>query len=115
MRVWPKSHQGHWMVYGHSHQELPPQGLSFDIGVEGHNYAPWSLEEIESKMNKLTQHHVIAKDAVWDRSESHIHYATKEKPEKVGGSENETGTRQGGLVAEDTRVESGVLPECAGE
>jgi calcineurin-like phosphoesterase family protein len=53
MRVWPKSHQGHWMVYGHSHQELPPQGLSFDIGVEGHNYEPWSLEEIESKMQKL--------------------------------------------------------------
>jgi calcineurin-like phosphoesterase family protein len=53
MRVWPKSHQGHWHVYGHSHQELPPQGLSFDIGVEGHNYEPWSLEEIESKMQKL--------------------------------------------------------------
>jgi calcineurin-like phosphoesterase family protein len=66
MRVWPKSHQGHWHVYGHSHQELPPQGLSFDIGVEGHNYEPWSLEEIESKMSKLEQHHVIKPEDKWE-------------------------------------------------
>ena len=66
MRVWPKSHQGHWHVYGHSHQELPPQGLSFDIGVEGHNYEPWSLEEIESKMSKLEQHHVIKSEDKWE-------------------------------------------------
>jgi calcineurin-like phosphoesterase family protein len=77
MRVWPKSHQGHWMVYGHSHQELPPQGLSFDIGVEGHNYEPWSLEEIESKMNKLTPHHVIPKDDVWAGKENSDGDATR--------------------------------------
>ena len=56
-RVWDGSHKGHWHVFGHSHQELPPFGKSFDIGVEGHNYEPWSLEEIESKMSKLEQPH----------------------------------------------------------
>ena len=42
------------------------QGLSFDIGVEGHDYAPWSLEEIESKMSKLEQHHVIKPEDKWE-------------------------------------------------
>ena len=65
MRVWPKSHQGHWHVYGHSHGELPGLGYSFDIGVDCHDYTPWSLEEIESKMNTLQPHHVIPKENVW--------------------------------------------------
>ena len=64
-RVWNGSHKGHWHVYGHSHQELPPLGLSFDVGVEGHDYEPWSLEEIEKKMSTLAQHHVITKENVW--------------------------------------------------
>jgi calcineurin-like phosphoesterase family protein len=65
MRVWPKSHQGHWHVYGHSHGELPGLGYSFDIGVDCHDYTPWSLEEIESKMKTLQPHHVIPKESIW--------------------------------------------------
>lgn len=59
MRVWHRSHRGSWHVYGHSHNALPGLGKSFDIGVDGHNYEPWSMEEIEAKMNTLTQHHTI--------------------------------------------------------
>lgn len=62
MRVWPQSHRGSWMLYGHSHNELPPQGLSFDIGVDGHNYEPWSLAEIAEKMSGLVQHHHVPLD-----------------------------------------------------
>lgn len=58
-RVWEGSHKGHWHVYGHSHNALPGLGKSFDIGVDGHNFTPWSLEEIEVKMNTLPQHHTI--------------------------------------------------------
>lgn len=58
-RVWEGSHKGHWHVYGHSHNALPGLGKSFDIGVDGHNFTPWSLEEIEAKMATLTQHHSI--------------------------------------------------------
>jgi calcineurin-like phosphoesterase family protein len=61
MRVWNSSHKGSWMVYGHSHNELPVVGKSFDIGVDGHNFSPWSLEEIEKKMATLQQGHLITK------------------------------------------------------
>ena len=58
-RVWEGSHKGHWHVYGHSHNGLPGLGKSFDIGVDGHNFYPWSIEEIEAKMATLPTHHTI--------------------------------------------------------
>ena len=64
-RVWERSHKGSYHVYGHSHQGLPPLGKSFDIGVEGHDYSPWSLEEIFSRMETLEQHHVIPVEKRW--------------------------------------------------
>ena len=54
-RVWPKSHKGSWHLYGHSHQGLPTLGCSFDAGVEGHDYTPWSLEEIAARMSRLKE------------------------------------------------------------
>jgi len=53
MRVWPKSHYNSWHLFGHSHNKLEPFGKSFDIGVDGHNFTPWSLDEIIEKMKKL--------------------------------------------------------------
>lgn len=51
-RTWHKQHKGYWHLYGHSHGNLPEDGsLSFDIGVNSHNYFPWSMEEIQEKMN----------------------------------------------------------------
>jgi len=58
-RVWEGSHKGHWHVYGHSHNALPGLGKSFDIGVDGNNFYPWSIEQIEKKMSTLEQHHTI--------------------------------------------------------
>lgn len=58
-RVWEGSHKGHWHCYGHSHNALPGIGKSFDIGVDGHDFTPWSLEEIEAKMETLSPHHTI--------------------------------------------------------
>lgn len=58
-RVWQGSHKGHWHVYGHSHAALPGLGKSFDIGVDGNDFTPWALEEIEARMNTLPQHHTI--------------------------------------------------------
>ena len=58
-RVWHKSHRGSWHCYGHSHNALPGLGKSFDIGVDGHHFEPWSMEEIEAKMATLVQHHTI--------------------------------------------------------
>lgn len=53
MRVWSRSHYGSWHLFGHSHGNLEPHGLSFDIGVDSHNFYPWSLDEISEKMATL--------------------------------------------------------------
>ena len=53
MRTWSRSHYASWHLFGHSHGKLEPYGLSFDIGVDSHNYYPWSLDEIEQKMTTL--------------------------------------------------------------
>ena len=59
MRVWNKSHKGSGMLFGHSHNELPVVGKSFDIGVDGHDFTPWTLEEIDEKLAGMNQHHVV--------------------------------------------------------
>ena len=53
-RVWNKSHHGVWHLYGHSHGTLPddPNSMSFDCGVDCHNYAPLSFEEVKTIMAK---------------------------------------------------------------
>jgi calcineurin-like phosphoesterase family protein len=51
-RIWNKMHKGTWHLYGHSHGTLPedPHFKSFDVGVDSHNFTPWSMEEIAKKM-----------------------------------------------------------------
>jgi len=53
MRSWPRSHYASWHLWGHSHGKLKPYGLSFDVGVDSHDFRPWSLEEIQKKMKTL--------------------------------------------------------------
>ena len=52
MRVWPASHFGTYHLYGHSHGELPDDtsSLSLDVGVDCHNYAPVSYEDVNRIM-----------------------------------------------------------------
>lgn len=51
-RVWNRSHHGAWHLYGHSHGSLPddPNGLSFDVGVDCHDYAPISYARVKEIM-----------------------------------------------------------------
>ncbi len=52
MTVWNGSHRGSWHLYGHSHNQLPePTSLSFDCGIDGHHFEPWSIEEVAIKMD----------------------------------------------------------------
>lgn len=50
MRVWNKSHHGHYMLYGHSHGGLSSWGKSLDVGVDANFYKPWSFDEIHEYM-----------------------------------------------------------------
>ncbi|MEW5901278.1 MAG: phosphoesterase [Acidobacteriota bacterium] len=50
LRVWNKSHYDSWHLFGHSHGRLPAIGKSLDVGVVGHDFSPWSWEEIKAYM-----------------------------------------------------------------
>jgi calcineurin-like phosphoesterase family protein len=71
MRVWNKSHHGAWMLYGHSHGSLAddPNSLSFDVGVDCHNFKPLTIPQIAHIMSKKTwkpvDHHGASADKVW--------------------------------------------------
>ena len=51
-RTWNCSHHGAWMLYGHSHGSLQddPNALSFDVGVDCHNYTPLSFDDVADIM-----------------------------------------------------------------
>lgn len=53
-KVWPKSHYGSWHLFGHSHGGLDGyavrEGKLLDVGVDSHNFKPWSFEEIKNVM-----------------------------------------------------------------
>ena len=42
--TWPKSHYGSFHAYGHSHNKYINSGKSFDVGVDGNNMTPVSLQ-----------------------------------------------------------------------
>ena len=52
MREWNASHWGTYHLYGHAHGTLAddPTSLSFDIGVDCHNFYPLSYEEVKAIM-----------------------------------------------------------------
>jgi len=50
MRVWAGSHHGSWLLYGHSHGNLPPVGKSWDVGVDVNNFRPLSWGDIKEIM-----------------------------------------------------------------
>ena len=53
MQVWDRSNHGSWHLFGHSHGKLKGIGLSFDIGVDCTEFAPWSLAVVASKIALL--------------------------------------------------------------
>ena len=65
MRVWNKSHHGSWHLYGHTHGHLPDEitSLSFDVGVDCHDYYPLSYEDVKRRMKskKWTSPHANSK------------------------------------------------------
>jgi calcineurin-like phosphoesterase family protein len=52
MRDWPNAWRGAWHVFGHVHGRLDrePLGLSLDVGVDSHGYAPVSLAGLARTM-----------------------------------------------------------------
>ena len=53
-KVWPKSHHGSLHLFGHSHGRMnayaEQEGKLLDVGVDSHNFYPWSLDEVAAVM-----------------------------------------------------------------
>lgn len=64
LRVWNQMHRGSWMLYGHSHGNLPqPPGKTMDVGVDPNFYTPLNILQIKRIMDakelfKGGDHHV---------------------------------------------------------
>jgi len=56
LRVWNRSHYGAYSLFAHSHGTLPddPNSLSFDVGVDCHNYKPISYNRVKEIMATKT-------------------------------------------------------------
>lgn len=58
MVVWNGSHRGSWQLFGHVHGGLSNKGVinhpvtSLDVGVDSHNYTPWSYQEVKEQITK---------------------------------------------------------------
>lgn len=66
-RVWNKSHHGSWLLYGHSHDSLPPLGKSVDVGVDSTAilgkavYRPFTFQEVKAFMDAREAHEQVSK------------------------------------------------------
>jgi calcineurin-like phosphoesterase family protein len=56
MREWHRAWDGAWHLFGHVHSRLnhAPHGFSLDVGVDSHDFRPWSVEEIADVMAART-------------------------------------------------------------
>jgi calcineurin-like phosphoesterase family protein len=52
MRIWPRSHYNSWQLFGHSHGKSEEIGKQLDVGVDTHNFYPYSFKEIKDIMSK---------------------------------------------------------------
>jgi calcineurin-like phosphoesterase family protein len=57
MRAWDRSHKGSWMLYGHVHglyfdEDERGDNLTLDIGVDKHDFKPWSMDDLRKWMAK---------------------------------------------------------------
>jgi calcineurin-like phosphoesterase family protein len=70
LRVWNRSHHGAWHLYGHSHGSLPddPHAFSMDVGVDPNGYAPVSMDQVRSHMERKrfrpVDHHTAGDEVV---------------------------------------------------
>lgn len=62
MKVWNRSHNGNWHLYGHSHHTMPPDYniKAFDVGIDGkgYEYAPLSYSDVKNLMEMHGQNPV---------------------------------------------------------
>ena len=55
MSVWPASHYGSWLLYGHSHGRIPEyeDSLKMDVGVDVWEFTPIKIDSILKYYHKI--------------------------------------------------------------
>lgn len=53
---WNKKHHGSWHLFSHMHGTIndKPNGKSFDVGIDSHDFTPISFEQVKEKMNRIS-------------------------------------------------------------
>jgi len=51
---WPNSFRSSWMLHSHCHNKVKSPYKRMDVGVDGHNFYPWSFEDIKIKIDAIT-------------------------------------------------------------
>jgi calcineurin-like phosphoesterase family protein len=67
MRTWERAHYGAWNLYGHSHGTLSGLGKQMDVGVDTHNFYPYSFEEIKARMDITPCLHGAKHDVILEK------------------------------------------------
>jgi len=61
IRNWNRRHYNSWHLFGHSHGSLETTDCSIDVGVDCHNFAPISLDEVgaimKTRKSESVDHH----------------------------------------------------------
>ena len=65
MRVWNRSNQAAWHLYGHSHGNLPDitGSLSMDVGVDTHVFRPRHFDEVRARLAEKLKERPSAENA----------------------------------------------------
>lgn len=58
IREWNDARRGAWHLFGHVHGGLndDPLGFSLDVGVDSHDFRPWSVDEIRELFESRYDH-----------------------------------------------------------
>lgn len=51
LESWHQMHRGAWHLHGHSHGSMKSFGRRLDVGVDTHDFRPYSFQEVKSIMD----------------------------------------------------------------
>lgn len=62
MREWDSFYYGAYHLYGHVHNNIPGYCRSMDVGIDGNNYMPYTLDQVLATLNPAENRHPNRRD-----------------------------------------------------
>ena len=93
MRTWEDCFRGNVHLHGHCHGRLISYNLSFDVGVDTHNYKPYNMDEIleivkKREIEMIKSHRILEVDGkrqYYQDDVRYLEYLLKLKIKNEGG------------------------------